>query len=231
MTRREVLNVLRDTAEPASIARIAERLGVHPNTVRFHLDVLVDNGQIERVEAARTGPGRPPQLFRAVSGMDPTGPRNYQALAGALVGGLANGSDPEGNATAAGRAWGAGLAGADGSRPRTRAQALRHLTGVLDDLGFAPEPPADDGGGDARIGLRHCPFLEQAKAHPQVVCRVHLGLMQGVVASTGAPVTVDRLDAFVEPDRCLAQLGGRDERPTDSSNDSANDSESSGSSP
>lgn len=213
MTRPEVLNVLRESAEPASIARIAKLLGVHPNTVRFHLDVLVDNGQVERVEAARGGPGRPAQLFRAVSGMDPAGPRNYQALAGALVSGLANGPDPEGNATAAGHAWGAGLSGAQGSCPPTRTQAVRHLTGVLDDLGFAPEPRADDGG-DVQIGLRHCPFLEQAKAHPQVVCRVHLGLMQGVVAGTGAPVTVDRLDAFVEPDLCLARLGGREEGTT-----------------
>jgi len=54
--------------------------------------------------------------------------------------------------------------------------------------------------------LRHCPFLELAETSAQVVCPVHLGLMQGAMDAWGAPVDVDRLDAFVEPDLCLAHL-------------------------
>ena len=34
----------------------------------------------------------------------------------------------------------------------------------------------------------------------------HLGLMRGALETWEAPVTVDRLDAFVEPDLCLVQL-------------------------
>jgi predicted ArsR family transcriptional regulator len=55
-------------------------LGVHPNTVRFHLDGLVESGRVERVEVDRRTAGRPPQLFRPVRRMDLAGPRQYRLL-------------------------------------------------------------------------------------------------------------------------------------------------------
>jgi DNA-binding transcriptional ArsR family regulator len=61
--RGEVLAVLRDSPDALSIVEIATRLRLHPNTVRFHLEALVEAGQAERVEHPRTGPGRPPQMF------------------------------------------------------------------------------------------------------------------------------------------------------------------------
>jgi predicted ArsR family transcriptional regulator len=79
------------------------------------------------------------------------------------------------------------------------------LVDMLDDLGFAPERLAANG--DQQIGLRHCPFLELAENRTAVVCPIHLGLMQGAMESWGAPVTVDRLEAFAEPDLCVAHLG------------------------
>jgi predicted ArsR family transcriptional regulator len=48
--------------------------------------------------------------------------------------------------------------------------------------------------------------LELAESPKAVLCPIHLGLMQGALETWAAPVTVDRLDAFVEPDLCLAQL-------------------------
>jgi predicted ArsR family transcriptional regulator len=47
---------------------------------------------------------------------------------------------------------------------------------------------------------------ELAESQKAVVCPVHLGLMRGALETWEAPVTVDRLDAFVEPDPCLVQL-------------------------
>jgi predicted ArsR family transcriptional regulator len=55
--------------------------------------------------------------------------------------------------------------------------------------------------------LRQCPFLDLVGTQARVICPVHLGLMQGVLGSLGATVTVERLDPFVEPDLCLARLG------------------------
>src|ERR1700758_5045883 len=54
--RREVLRLLRSSPDPMSIVAIAERLGVHPNTVRFHLDSLLADGQVEQVDHGRKGP-------------------------------------------------------------------------------------------------------------------------------------------------------------------------------
>jgi predicted ArsR family transcriptional regulator len=196
--RSDVLAVLRESSSPMRIADIARGLGLHPNTVRFHLDVLVGNGQAERVETAPSGPGRPPMAFRARPGMDPSGPRDYRLLAGILAGRLAAGPAPEHAAAEAGRAWGARLPGTD--RQRDTEQAVTRLTSLLDDLGFAPERRP------GQIGLRHCPFLELARSESTIVCQVHPGLMQGAMSAMNAPVTVGRLDPFAEPGLCLAHL-------------------------
>lgn len=206
--RLAVLRVLKNTREPLSINDIADRLGVHPNTVRFHLDTLVGNGQVERVEADRRTAGRPPLLFRPVRGMDPTGPRHYQLLAELLVQSVA--TDPDGSARAveAGRAWGRGKGGASSDSDAAVADgsgdSVTRLVGLLEEIGFAPEQR--QGERHRHIGLRHCPFLELAETRSEVVCSVHLGLMQGAMEAWHSPMTVDRLEPFVEPDLCLAHL-------------------------
>lgn len=138
--RRAVLRALCASRVPMSIAAIAGKLGVHPNTVRFHLDNLVADGQVERVEPGRGRPGRPPLMFRAVRRTDSTGTRRYRLLAEILASGLAAERDSRAMALSAGRAWGRQLeappAGADTE------ETIDHLVAVLDDLGFAPERQA-----------------------------------------------------------------------------------------
>jgi predicted ArsR family transcriptional regulator len=89
-------------------------------------------------------------------------------------------------------------------------EPVARLTGLLDELGFAPEPrPGEQA---PLIALRHCPFLELARTGTGIVCPVHLGLMQGALEAWHAPMTVERLEPFVEPDACLAHLTGPDSR-------------------
>jgi len=214
--RAQVLRLLKAAGEPLSIADIAGQLDVHPNTVRFHLDPLVSSGLAERVPPEHGRPGRPPLLFRAARRMNPSGPRRYRLLAEILVQSLAEGPDPAGRAAEAGRAWGRRLAPlmpADapnrahddaetgGARPDGPA---RRLVSLLDELGFAPDLRVTGEG--IRVGLRHCPFLELAESRSEVVCPVHLGLMRGAMDAWDAPVTVDRLEAFAQPDLCVAHL-------------------------
>jgi predicted ArsR family transcriptional regulator len=203
--RREVLRVLRIAPDPMAITAIAEVLGVHPNTVRFHLDTLVNDGRVEQVEPGRRGPGRPPLMFRAIREMDPDGPRHYRVLAEILAMSLAAGRDTRAKALAAGRAWGRRMKSpAPHGKAMGAKESIDHLVHVLDEFGFAPERRKS--GEEQQIGLRHCPFLELAEARADVICPIHLGLMQGVLESAAAPIGVDRLDAFVEPDLCLAHL-------------------------
>jgi predicted ArsR family transcriptional regulator len=62
-----------------------------------------------------------------------------------------------------------------------------------------------------RLCLRQCPFREVAQQHQDVVCALHLGLMQGALAQMRAPVTADRLEPFAEPGLCVAHLTAREE--------------------
>ena len=188
-----------------SILAIAGQLGVHPNTVRFHLDSLVADGRVEQAEHGRKGPGRPPLMFQAVRQMDRGGTRRYRLIAEILTMALAADRDSRAKAMAAGRAWGRNLESAPEAADTMSAdEAIDHLVGVLDELGFAPERRTSDG--EQSVGLRHCPFLELAETRGSVVCPIHLGLMQGALETWAAPVSVDRLDAFVEPDLCLAHI-------------------------
>lgn len=197
--RVDVLSTLKASATPMTIAQIATELAVHPNTVRFHLENLEAGGQVERVQPHHRSPGRPPQLYRAIRRMDPAGPTHYRMLAEILANGLAADDDPAAKAREMGRAWGRTMPRSSEESPDS---AISALVQVLDDIGFAPEPPADD-----QLRLRHCPFLELAQTRASVVCPIHLGLMQGALESWQAPVSVERLDAFVEPDLCVAHLG------------------------
>ena len=187
-------------------AAIAEQLGVHPNTVRFHLETLVAEGRVERVEPDHRRPGRPPLTFRAVRRMDPGGTRRYQLLAEILTVGLAADRNASAKALKAGRAWASRM-----TRPTRKApgsqESIDRLVGLLDELGFAPQRRITHG--EAQVGLRHCPFLELAEGRSSVVCPIHLGLMQGALEAWDAPVTVERLDPFVEPDLCVAHLTSR----------------------
>ena len=80
---------------------------------------------------------------------------------------------------------------------------MRELAALLDQQGFAPEY---DG---LEIRMRRCPFHDLAESHPEIVCTVHEGLLSGALEELGAPLEVDRLDAFVRPDLCVARFTRR----------------------
>ena len=126
--RQQVLDTIQRAAEPVGVSEIADRLGVHPNTVRFHLEALVDDGIIERVPDTPSGPGRPRVGYRARPGLARGGARRYRELAEILLGHLsATSDDPAAAATAVGRTWGAHLvprpAPSPRRHPRRRGQA------------------------------------------------------------------------------------------------------------
>jgi predicted ArsR family transcriptional regulator len=204
--RQEVLRLLRAATAPLSIAEIASELGVHQNTVRFHLDVLAASGQAEQVAPDHRRPGRPAQLFQSVRRMDPAGLRKYQLLAEILVQEIAADPEPSVRAMQAGRAWGELLARSPGAHAADArpGEPVGRLVSLLADLGFDPDL---QGSADRQqVGLRHCPFLELAEWRKDVVCPVHLGLMQGALDAWDAPVTVSALQPFTEPDLCVAHL-------------------------
>ena len=232
--RQAVLRVLVDAHRPLTSAEIADELGVHKNTVRFHLESLIASGQVERAELVSSGPGRPALAFRVVRGMDPAGPRYYQLLAEVLTEALLAEPDGADRAIEAGRAWGRRIAATAADPIAEVDEAVDQLVQLLDTFGFAPEhdggvhrdqaaapaaavasgtpdapteaAPAANAPATMPLAVRHCPFLELAAGRQEIVCPVHLGLMRGALEGWGAPVRAEALEPFAEPDRCLVHL-------------------------
>ncbi len=205
---RQILDLIHGAAAPMSVSEVAQRLDVHPSTARFHLEALVGEGVLDRVSDHPTGPGRPPIGYRARPGLARGSVRHYRVLAEILLGNLrSTHDDPAAAAAAAGRVWGAHLVPRPPPfRAVDDATAGDHLMAMLDDLDFAPELDTDGEGRPRRIRLRHCPFRELADPHRDIVCPLHLGLMQGALEELAAPVTVSTLEPFAEPTACLAHL-------------------------
>jgi predicted ArsR family transcriptional regulator len=212
-SRADVMDMLRAADGPLGVREVAQRMGLHPNTARFHLEALVEAGMAVREAEDRETPGRPRIGYRAVAD-GPAGRRRYRLLAEMLTS-LIAGTMPEPGKAAeeAGREWGAYLADQPPPFQRlTSEEAVAKLTAIMEDLGFSPQAEADaDGGGRYRLRLRQCPFREVAEHHQNVICSLHLGLMRGALDRMRAPVTADRLDPFVEPSLCIARLTARDD--------------------
>ena len=205
-TRAHVLDLLRAAGSLAGVREIADRAGLHLHTARFHLDALVDAGLAARAPKPRTAPGRPSMAYRAVEGGGPAGLRCYRLLAEMLTSLIAGAMPKPGEAAAqAGREWGRYLTEQPPPYQRPGAgEAVERLTATMAEIGFAPEAVA--GGTQYQLRVRRCPFREVAENHQDVVCQLHLGLMQGALARMRAPVTADRLEPFAEPSLCIAYL-------------------------
>lgn len=201
--RAEVLAWLRQTDRPCSVAEVADATGLHLNTARFHLDSLVEDGLAERASEPREVPGRPRILYSA-RGPVP-GPRSYGLLAEMLTGLVASLKDAGPAAVDAGRAWGRHLVERSAPSERVDApEAVDRLNRVLDAIGFQPETRTTKKGAEVR--LHHCPFREVAERHTDVVCAIHLGLMQGALEELDAPVVATSLEPFVSANLCVARL-------------------------
>lgn len=201
--RAEVLGLLRQSERPLSAAEVADAAGLHLNTARFHLDTLVDDGLAERTSEPRDVPGRPRILY-AADGRTP-GPRSYALLAEMLTGLVAALEDAGPAAVKSGAAWGRHLVERAAPSERVDAdEAVNRLTRVLDAIGF--QPRVRHGKKDTQVELQHCPFREVAEKHTDVVCAIHLGLMQGALSELNAPIEAVSLEPFVRPNLCVARL-------------------------
>lgn len=201
--REAVLAALRDTGRAASADEIAASLQLHPNTARFHLQRLVRDGLAEQSAEQRRTAGRPKVLFRARAD---GGGRSYLVLAHMLAQTVIATGDAV-QAERIGRAWGGQLLVNSGPvvAPAQPAEVAARLEAVLDSVGFAPQITVSGTG--VEVNLAHCPFLEVAREHPQLICGMHQALIQGVLDGLDSGLRVNRLLPFVTRNLCTAQLG------------------------
>jgi predicted ArsR family transcriptional regulator len=200
--RPRLLDELRGEPDGLDVRQLGRRLGLHPNTVRWHLGVLDRAGFVEAQPAAQAGPGRPRMLYRLRpgAGTGRTGDE-HRLLATILSGAIAGMPGGEERAVEAGRAWGRFLVRRPPPLRRVAEQeAVSEVARLLDEEGFAAT------GEGTEIHMRRCPFHDLAETHPEIVCGVHRGLMAGALEELGGDLEVEELDVFVRPDLCVARL-------------------------
>lgn len=197
-TRHSLYRELAGSTAPRSASELAETLGLHPNTVRLHLERLREAGLVE-VEAVHRGTvGRPRHRYSLAPGAPGMGfdPPAHVLLAG-LLAAMAEASGVDGtSARATGRTW-----GTNSAQRASESTCLGLLAAELDRLGF--EPAADHAAtrdGATRIDFLHCPFRELAEAYPELVCSLHRGMCEGVAESRRG--TVQAFSSLYEPDPC-----------------------------
>ncbi len=202
--RRRLLKLLRRSDTPLDVYQLADTTGLHITTVRFHLDVLARAGRVTVQKTSRTTPGRPRTVYTAHTEEAP--PDGYRPLAALLAANLGPTSHiRRRRAEKAGRDWATSLILATST---TKPDETAHrIVDLFAEMNFDPElaDPAP-GTGEREIRLRACPYRDVAREHPDVVCAIHLGLVQGVLTQLGNPSTTVRLVPFVKPHLCLVYL-------------------------
>jgi predicted ArsR family transcriptional regulator len=203
--RVQIVETLRAEPDGLGVREVAHRLGIHENTVRWHLGILDDAGFLDSRPAANGKPGRPKMLYVLRPGaVDSTTRDEHRLLATILTGTLAELEDGRQRAEEAGRAWGRYLVRRPSPLERmSDEQALAEVTQLLDDEGFAAAAEGTE------IHMRRCPFHALAETNPAIVCGVHRGIVSGALEELGSDLEVGGLDVFVRPDLCIARLRHR----------------------
>ena len=191
-TRAQLFTMLGDLKRPAGTVELVERLDLHANGVRAHLERLEQAGLVARARAPQPR-GRPRDAWTIAADAKPAGqpPRAYAELGRWLGRAIPARPDRLREVQAAGREIGRELApqGSDA----TGADAFQ---GALAALGFQPEIH-HEAPRHTTVRLGNCPYRDAVKANQRVICTLHRGITLGL------------LDALL-PDASLTDFEPRD---------------------
>ena len=204
-TRYAIYLELARASLPRSTADVAESLGLHPNTVRPHLERMREVGLLQVEVGGRGGVGRPQHLYSLAAEAPSLGlePPTYPLMAGMLANVAAAGAPAADEVAAVGREHGRHVATLRGQSAEGCLAAVR---GELADLGFDPVEESD--GDITTIAFTHCPYLQLAEAFPELVCHLHRGMVEGMVEVLGG-VEVERFSTLADRDPCQVDLAKR----------------------
>jgi predicted ArsR family transcriptional regulator len=189
-TRARLFRLLGELGRPGETVELAQRLDLHPNGVRVHLERLERAGLVIR-ERTRQARGRPRDAWTVAPGARPggEGPHAYadlgRWLARAIRPRLATLRDVQ----ATGREIGQELASRD-----AQGNGADALPGMLASLGFQPQVTQQDTGG-MTLCLNNCPYRDAVHENQPVICTLHRGITLGLL---------DVLDPEAELDEFVA---------------------------
>jgi predicted ArsR family transcriptional regulator len=200
-TRYAIYLELARSSRALATADIAATLGLHVNTVRPHLERMRDVGLLVVTTETSGGVGRPQHLYALAPDAPSLGlePPSFPLLAQLLTR-LAAQTGAGGDAAVdVGREQGQ-VAAATGARELGCIETL-----VADQARLGFDPTRVDGEGSTTVAFAHCPYAELAREHPEVVCSLHCGMVEGLVESfEGA--TVVEFHSVADRNPCLVEL-------------------------
>lgn len=210
--RGRILELLSQSETPCTVNSLAIQTGQHENTIREHLDALVDENLAIRYQSPEHLRGRPAWLYRILDDADQSHDKEYAGLASALAGQIARSSKhPRKDAIEAGQSWAPTLVQNSRLKPDLDGKATMKknatisrssVVTLLDQLGFAPTHNADL----TKVKLTRCPLLDAARQYPDIICEVHLGIIRGTLDECGADtIQIEKtiLEPFSQPGACL----------------------------
>jgi predicted ArsR family transcriptional regulator len=203
-TRARLFALLGELKRPAGTAELAERLGLHPNGVRVHLERLEAAGLVARSRALQTR-GRPRNAWTIAADARPGGapPTGFRELGRWLAKTIPARPGRLREVEAAGREIGRelGTSGEDlaGTDP---------LQSTLAALGFQPRVDRPEPG-RATYCLGNCPYRDAVRENQAVVCTLHRGITRGLldVLEPGAKL-VDFVPRDPDTAGCLIEVTG-----------------------
>lgn len=206
-TRYAIYLELARSPQPLATADIAASLGLHPNTVRPHLERMREVGLLDLHVDGRGGVGRPQHLYSVSEDAPSLGlePPPYPVLARMLLRMAAVAGLASEDALDVGREQGQ----ADAERYAGELRCLGALEAELRRLGFDPETVAEPlpvtDAEQVTIAFAHCPFRSLAESNPELVCAMHHGMVDGFVGRRGDG-TVAAFRTLVDRQPCQVDL-------------------------
>lgn len=189
-------------ARPVSVREMSRRLSLHPNTLRPHLRRLEEAGLVSREIRKSASVGRPQTLYSIRHAEGQEG-RDYRLLAEMLCG-LVKGKRALEQARDLARQWGAYMVAQGGPKPGVRLPARRNLAVLQEAMaraGFEPRFRREAGNG-IEVNLRDCPFRDLADDHRDLVCTLHRGLVEGMLAGLKPQMSLREFRPFAERGIC-----------------------------
>jgi predicted ArsR family transcriptional regulator len=174
-TRARLFAMLTELKRPAGTVELAERLDLHPNGVRVHLERLEEQGLVRRSRERRER-GRPRDAWTIAPDAQPGGdrPAGYVDLGRWLARAIRSGPARLRDVERAGRDIGRGLAPGDAKDGKLAMEA------TLTALGFQPRSETAPGGHVTHC-LGNCPYRDAVRENQPVVCTLHRGITRGLI--------------------------------------------------
>jgi predicted ArsR family transcriptional regulator len=199
-TRALLYRELAGSPRPLGAPQLAERLGLHTNTVRMHLERMRDAGLVEVEPVHRGTVGRPQHVYTLASGAPGLDfdPPAHAVLAGLLAVMAERLGGDAADAEAIGHEYGRQ------SALRTRSgECVEALVHQLTALGF--DPAVEQDGDGTRVTFLQCPFRDLAEAYPELVCNLHRGMCAGTLESAGGG-NMEHFSTLYDHDPCHVRV-------------------------